>query len=138
MVRGSIKVGSYTSRSWAGEPRKRSGEDTIDLEVSSSTVGDWTVLKLVGEVDIYTAGKLRDAVNETVEQGQYRIAVDLAEMEFMDSSGLGVLIAALKHLKEKDGELLLVSPRDQMRRILKLTGLDKILTIRDALGEATA
>ncbi len=96
------------------------------------------MLKLDGEVDIYTAGKLREAVNDAVEEGQYRIAVDLAEMEFMDSSGLGVLIAALKRLKENEGELLLVSPRDQMRRILKLTGLDKILTIRDALGEATA
>jgi anti-sigma B factor antagonist len=89
-------------------------------------------------VDIYTAGKLRDAVNETVENSRYRLAVDLADMEFMDSSGLGVLIAALKRLKEHDGELVLVSPRDQMRRILKLTGLDKILTIAERLDEVTA
>ena len=89
-------------------------------------------------MDIYTAGKLRDAVNEAVENGQYRLAVDLAEMEFMDSSGLGVLIAALKRLKEHDGELVLASPRDQMRRILKLTGLDKILTIAERLDEVTA
>lgn len=89
-------------------------------------------------MDIYTAGKLRDAVNEAVENGQYRLAVDLADMEFMDSSGLGVLIAALKRLKEHDGELVLVSPRDQMRRILKLTGLDKILTIAERLDEVTA
>jgi anti-sigma B factor antagonist len=137
VVRGSIKIGSYTSRSRAQGPPSAAWEDIIDLEVSSSTVGDWTVLKLDGEVDIYTAGTLRDAVNGAVEEGRYRIAVDLADMEFMDSSGLGVLIAALKRLKENGGELLLVSPRDQMRRILKLTGLDKILTIRDALGEAT-
>jgi anti-sigma B factor antagonist len=89
-------------------------------------------------VDIYTAGKLRDAVNEAVENGHYRLAVDLADMEFMDSSGLGVLIAALKRLKEHEGELVLVSPRDQMRRILKLTGLDKILTIAERLDEVTA
>lgn len=89
-------------------------------------------------MDIYTAGKLRDAVNETVEKSRYRLAVDLADMEFMDSSGLGVLIAALKRLQEHDGELVLVSPRDQMRRILKLTGLDKILTIAERLDEVTA
>lgn len=77
-------------------------------------------------------------MNGAVENGHNRIAVDLAEMEFMDSSGLGVLIAALKRLKENEGELILVSPRDQMRRILKLTGLDKILTIRESLGEAPA
>jgi anti-sigma B factor antagonist len=93
---------------------------------------------LDGEVDIYTAGKLRDAVTETVENGHYRLAADLADMEFMDSSGLGVLIAALKRLKEHEGELVLVSPRDQMRRILKLTGLDKILTIAERLDEVTA
>ena len=89
-------------------------------------------------MDIYTAGKLRDAVNGAVEESRYRLAVDLAGMEFMDSSGLGVLIAALKRLKEHDGELVLVSPRDQMRRILKLTGLDKILTIAERLDEVTA
>lgn len=89
-------------------------------------------------MDIYTAGKLRDAVNEAVEAGNHRLAIDLAGMEFMDSSGLGVLIAALKRLKENDGELVLLSPRDQMRRILNLTGLDKILTIRQSLDEATA
>ena len=89
-------------------------------------------------MDIYTAGKLRDEVNQTVENSRYRLAVDLADMEFMDSSGLGVLIAALKRLKEHDGELVLVSPRDQMRRILKLTGLDKILTIAERLDEVTA
>ncbi len=89
-------------------------------------------------MDIYTAGKLRDAVTETVENGHYRLAADLADMEFMDSSGLGVLIAALKRLKEHEGELVLVSPRDQMRRILKLTGLDKILTIAERLDEVTA
>lgn len=110
----------------------------IDLEIGSSTLGEWTVLKLDGEVDIYTAGKLREAVNEAVEAGNYRLAVNLADMEFMDSSGLGVLIAALKRVKEHEGELVLVSPRDQMRRILNLTGLDKILTIRQSLDEATA
>lgn len=110
----------------------------IDLAIGTNTRGDWTVLKLDGEVDIYTAGQLRDAVNGAVEGGQYRLAVDLVDMEFMDSSGLGVLIAALKRLKEHEGELVLVSPRDQMRRILSLTGLDKILTIRQNLDEVVA
>lgn len=86
-------------------------------------------------MDIYTAGKLREAVNAAVEAGQFKVAVDLAGMEFMDSSGLGVLIASLKRLKEHQGELVLVGPRDQMRRILSLTGLDKILTIRSSLDE---
>ncbi|MGQ0678157.1 MAG: STAS domain-containing protein [Actinomycetota bacterium] len=106
------------------------------MEIGSSTVDDWTILKLDGEVDIYTAGKLRDAVNQTVEEGRFRLAFDLSDMEFMDSSGLGVLIAALKRVKEHEGELVLLSPRDQMRRILSLTGLDSILTIRRSLGEA--
>lgn len=96
------------------------------------------MVKLDGEVDIYTADKLREAVNQAVDSGQYRLAVDLEGMEFMDSSGLGVLIAALKRLKENDGELVLISPRDQMRRILNLTGLDKILTIRHSLDETNA
>ncbi len=81
---------------------------------------------------------LREAVNKAVDDGHYRIAVDVQAVEFMDSSGLGVIVGAHKRLKGHEGGLALVSPNKQMRRILNLTGLDQILTVRKSVAEATA
>ena len=101
-------------------------------------MGQWTVLKLVGEVDVYTCSMLREAVNKAIEEGRHYIAVDVQAVDFMDSSGLGVIVGAHKRLKGHDGTLALVSPNKQMRRILSLTGLDQILTVRQSVGDATA
>lgn len=89
-------------------------------------------------MDVYTCSVLREAINKAVDDGNYCIAVDVQAVEFMDSSGLGVIVGAHKRLKGHDGALALVSPNKQMRRILNLTGLDQILTVRQSVGEATA
>lgn len=94
------------------------------------------MLKLAGEVDVYTCGVLREAVNKVADQDKLFIAVDVQAVEFMDSSGLGVIVGAHKRLKGSEGELVLVSPNKQMRRILALTGLDQILTVRLSVDEA--
>lgn len=94
-------------------------------------------MRLTGEVDVYTCGVLREAVAKAVDEGRYCIAVDVQAVEFMDSSGLGVIVGAHKRLKGHDGSLALVSPNKQMRRILNLTGLDQILTVRRSVSDAT-
>jgi anti-sigma B factor antagonist len=108
----------------------------IDLKIESRTAGRWTVLKLAGEVDVYTCGFLREAVTKAADEKKLYIAVDVQAVEFMDSSGLGVIVGAHKRLKSEDGELVLVSPNKQMRRILALTGLDQILNVRISVDEA--
>lgn len=94
------------------------------------------MLKLAGEVDVYTCGFLREAIAKVADEGKVFIAVDVQAVEFMDSSGLGVIVGAHKRLKSSEGELILVSPNKQMRRILALTGLDQILNVRISVDEA--
>lgn len=94
------------------------------------------MLKLAGEVDVYTCGFLREAITKVADEKKFFIAVDVQAVEFMDSSGLGVIVGAHKRLKVEEGELVLVSPNKQMRRILALTGLDQILTVRISVDEA--
>ncbi|HEU4868851.1 MAG TPA: STAS domain-containing protein [Actinomycetota bacterium] len=108
----------------------------MDLKIESRTAGRWTVLKLAGEVDVYTCGFLREAIAKVADEKNHFIAVDVQAVEFMDSSGLGVIVGAHKRLKGEEGELVLVSPNKQMRRILALTGLDQILTVRISVDEA--
>ncbi len=88
--------------------RRSRQETTIELQLTDRSAGDWTVLDIVGEVDLYTAPALRDRMASLIDGGVRRLVVNLEEVGFLDSSGLGVLIGALRRLKEHDGVLRLV------------------------------
>jgi anti-sigma B factor antagonist len=107
----------------------------LDLELSTEARGGWMVVRAQGEIDIYTGPKLWEAILSLVDQGHHEIAIDLEGVEFMDSTGLGVLITALTRLREHAGKLVLVAPRVQIRTVLSITGMEKVLTIHDALEE---
>ena len=97
---------------------------------------DWTVLEVKGEVDLYTSPALRERIVELVEEGQIRVIVDLQEVGFLDSSGLGALVGALKRVNERGGRLMLVCPEGSPLKVLTITGLDKIFPIHSSLDEA--
>jgi len=98
----------------------------LDLEVSTRDIGEYTVIKLKGEVDIYTAPSLRETIIDSVERGRYKVAVDLDEVNFLDSTGLGVLVGGLKRVKQHDGELGIICNQESILRIFRITGLTKI------------
>lgn len=108
----------------------------IDLSLGSRTEGGWTVVDVKGEVDLFTAPKLREHIVGLVEDDERSIIVNLADVEFMDSTGLGVLVGALKRLKEKDGHLALVCPQGSVLRVLTVTGLNKVFAIYNSVEEA--
>lgn len=94
------------------------------------------MLSVKGDVDIYTAPRLRERIVQLADDGMRRIVVDLQGVEFMDSTGLSVLVAGLKRLKENDGVLALVVTREPVLRILSITGLDRVFPIYDEVGAA--
>lgn len=96
------------------------------------------MLDIVGEVDLYTAPALRDRIASLIDGGVRRLVVNLEEVGFLDSSGLGVLIGALRRLKEHDGALRLVCHEGSTLKVLTVTGLDKVFQIHTDLGSATA
>jgi anti-sigma B factor antagonist len=91
-----------------------------------------------GEVDLSNAAALRDHVIDQVQQGNYRLAVELGGVEFMDSSGLAVLISGLRRTKEHDGSLVLIRPTASVKRVLNITGLDRVFDIYDSVEKASA
>jgi anti-sigma B factor antagonist len=109
----------------------------IDLSLGSRTESGWTVVDVKGEVDLFTAPKLREHVVGLVEEDKRQIVVNLEDVDFMDSTGLGVLVGALKRLKEKDGQLALVCSQGSVLRVLTVTGLNKVFAIFDSVEEAT-
>lgn len=109
-----------------------------DLLLQTRDVGDWTVVDVKGEVDLYTAPRLKDLLADLTAGGRHRIAVEFEGVEFMDSTGLGVLISGLKRCREAGGTLALVGPTEPVRKVLSITGLDVVFPIHDSISEATA
>lgn len=106
--------------------------DTRDLQ------GGVRALDLEGEVDVYTAPLLRQAIVDEVEKGTKHLLVDLSKVEYLDSTGLGILIGGVKRLKEQDGSLRLLGASPRITRIFEITGLNKIFDIYDTEEAALA
>ncbi|HEY7401335.1 MAG TPA: STAS domain-containing protein [Actinomycetota bacterium] len=111
----------------------------MDLTIETRSEGARTILQVAGELDLYTAPRLREAVVEVTDTGAREVVVDLDRVAFIDSSGLGVLVACLKRLREHDGTFAVVAGESSsLHKLLALTGLDGFLptfTSLDAAGE---
>jgi anti-sigma B factor antagonist len=108
----------------------------VELSLNHRKEGEKTVLEVGGEVDVYTAPKLRERLVELVGEGHYQIVVDMTKVEFLDSTGLGVLVGGLKRVRSHDGSLSLVCNQERILKIFRITGLTKVFPIHDSLDEA--
>jgi anti-sigma B factor antagonist len=88
--------------------------------------GDCAVLQLAGEVDLYTAPALRQRIQDLAAKGTVHVIADMSRVDFLDSTGLGVLIGGLRVLREHDGSLTLVISTRRVLRVFELTGLTKV------------
>jgi anti-sigma B factor antagonist len=111
----------------------------MDLTLNEHPAGPGrTVVEVSGEIDVYTAPKLREALLSLVDSGTYRLVVDMSGVEFLDSTGLGVLVGGLKRVRAHDGGIDLVVTQGRILRIFKITGLSKVFAIYDSVDEALA
>jgi anti-sigma B factor antagonist len=111
---------------------------TLDVE-SRQTDAGVTVLAPNGRLDVAGAPALKDAVSEAVKNGQPRLVIDMEGVSFVDSSGLGSVVAALKQVRSSKGDLRLAAPNQQVRVVLELTTLDRVFpyyaTVEEALTD---
>lgn len=98
----------------------------LDLESRPDAGGDTVIVR--GEIDMATAPKLRDLLNQLVDSGSTRILLDCRGLAFLDSSGIGVLVAVRKRLGD-DGVLTLEAPPAHVRKVLDLTGVSAHVAI---------
>lgn len=94
------------------------------------------VIALSGEVDVYTSPRVKQEVVDLLNAGTTRLIVDLSGVEYLDSTGLGVLIGGLKRARERDGDLKLVCDNLRILRIFEITGLTKIFDIHRSQADA--
>ena len=95
------------------------------------------VVSLAGELDLYNAHEVREALLECCAEGPPRLVVDLSGVKFIDSTALGVLIEARTKLENRRG-FLLAAPGLETRRALEISGLDRHFTVHDSLDAALA
>ncbi|MCD0452512.1 STAS domain-containing protein [Actinocorallia sp. API 0066] len=106
----------------------------MELQVSTASQAGHAVVSAVGELDLYTAPRLQQALQALLgEQELDRVVVDLSGVEFCDSTGMNVLLSGMKRVRERGGVFELAAPRPAVQRILQVTGLDTVFTVHDAV-----
>ncbi|MEE1773846.1 MULTISPECIES: STAS domain-containing protein [unclassified Streptomyces] len=107
----------------------------MTLRVAESVQGEWTVLRVRGELDLVTSPAVRQSVHEAVADGRHDVVLDLAEVLFCDSSGVGVLIAARRLMHSCGGRLRLILPArgaeegSHVNRVLAALGVRRLFDV---------
>src|SRR5437588_6918407 len=113
------------------------GETMLELEVAEQAGRQ--VLIVRGEVDVTTTPRVRARLVAMLSDGDPQLVVDLEGVRFLDSSGLGAIVAALKLARSRGGELRLVCEHQRsVRKVLQVTGLDRVLERFDSIDDAVA
>ena len=109
----------------------------MDIKIEARAMADDTqAIEVHGEIDVYTSPKVKEIITELIEKGNYNLIINLEGVRYIDSTGLGVLIGALKKVREKDGCINLVCNNPQIKKIFNITGLVKIFGIFKTEEEA--
>jgi anti-sigma B factor antagonist len=116
---------------WPAAPRTGKVRH-VELKVSTRSQGGCVVMSLGGEIDLYTAPRLHGELFTLLSgDGPVQVVVDMSEVDFCDSTGMNVLLAAHRRAREQGGDLELAAPRPAVRKILQVTGLESVFTVLD-------
>ena len=110
----------------------------MDVSVHTEVHGDVVVVKVAGEIDVYTAASLREKLADLIDADHTDVIVDLTGVTFMDSTGLGVLVGALKKVRGYGGRLQLVIDQEKVIKVFRITALTQVFTIHETLDAALA
>jgi anti-sigma B factor antagonist len=106
------------------------------MQIEVSTVGTASVLRPEGRLNMVAAPHLRETIERLAQDGRSRVVVDLSATSFVDSSGLGALVAGLKKVRQAGGDLRISGAGEQVSTVLRLTNLDRVLRPHAQLDEA--
>ncbi len=111
----------------------------MNLEINTQMTTDQIpIVALKGEIDLHTCAELRETLRDLLEKGHYQIVINLAEVPYLDSAALGVLVDAVRRVREHEGGISLVSTTPFVRRAFEITRLVKIFQLYDNNDAALA
>ena len=103
----------------------------MDLSITSAEKVGKTLVTVVGEVDVSNAGELREAVDSALEAAPAEVSVDLAEVSYIDSTGIGVLVGAATRAQKAGVAFSVAHPQANVKRVLGLLGVERQLNVED-------
>jgi anti-sigma B factor antagonist len=110
----------------------------VDLKLGHHAKDGIEIIHVQGEIDMYTAPRLRELLIDLAVTGSYQLVVNLDKVGFPGSTGLGVLVGGLKRVRAHDGSLNLVCTQQPILKILKITGLTQVFGIYQTVDQAIA
>lgn len=110
------------------------GKDGPVLEIHIEETDNYTLCRPSGELDAYTVGTFREALSRLAEKSH--LLIDLSEVPFMDSAGLGALIGGIRKARESDGQVAVACSRPALTRLLHTTGFDRIVPVTESIEDA--
>jgi anti-sigma B factor antagonist len=110
----------------------------VHVTVTTSQQDGVFVIAFGGDIDVASAVTVRDALDRVIAAGHHRIVLDLDEVRFLDSTGLGVMVGRLKAVRDLGGDLHLVCTSPRIARVMSITSLDEVFRIHPTVEEALA
>ena len=110
----------------------------MDLKLGHHAEDGIEVIDVQGQIDMYTAPRLRELLIDLVSRGSYQLVVNLDKVGFLDSTGLGVLVGGLRRVRAHDGSLDLVCTQQRILKIFRITGLTEVFGIYETVDQAIA
>ena len=101
----------------------------MNFDVSVTAVGNDAIVRVSGDLDCYSAPQLRSALVAAMDDGARNVTLDIGGTQFVDSTGLSVLVGGLRRLRNEGGNMVVASPTDTTRRLFEITGLAKVFDI---------
>ena len=93
------------------------------------TIKGYTILSLIGDLDMWTLSSAKDEVARLIEEGKIKLVLNLNKTDYIDSSGLGFFVATYKKLKDKNGDFMLINLNDYISGVFKLIELQNIINV---------
>ncbi len=110
----------------------------MELEIPDQNVDGWTVVAASGEIDVAAAPVLREQLVKLINDGTTKMVIDIENVDFIDSTGLGVLVGAIRRARSAGGDVRLVCTNSRLLKVFDVTGLDEVFTIEATVDDAVA
>lgn len=108
------------------------------MDIVTSENGKVSIITIRGEVDLYNAKEIKDILDDLIKKQRYHVVIDLSDVPFMDSSGIGTLVTAMYRFKKFHGSLKVCNVSGSVAKVFKMTGMETHLEVHASIDEAVA
>lgn len=102
-----------------------------ELRIYEEQLSDYVKVTISGEADIYTSSELKERLYDIIEKNQADLKIDCSQLNYIDSTGLGIFAGAFKKAKEIDKKIYLTGLKNNIKKLFVITGLDKLFIIEE-------